>query len=158
RVRIHRAAAEADLVVCTGRIKPHYFAGYGAGAKALFPGLGAREDIRQNHALKAHPSSRLGRVAGNACREDLEEATRLAHAKAFLLNVVMSGDRAVGAVAGDLVAAHRRGCDLARPHCEVRAQPAEIVIVSDSLPLTTNLYQAAKLLAPAGWLTRPGGV
>jgi nickel-dependent lactate racemase len=70
----------------------------------------------------------------------------------------MSGDRAVGAVAGDLVAAHRRGCDLARPHCEVRSEAADIVIVSDSLPLTTNLYQAAKLLAPAGWLTRPGGV
>jgi nickel-dependent lactate racemase len=158
RVRVHRAAAEADVVVCTGRIKPHYFAGYGAGAKALFPGLGAREDIRSNHALKEHPSSRLGQVAGNACREDLEAAARMVGAKTFLLNVVMSGDRPVGAVAGDLVAAHRRGCDLARPHSEVRAARADIVIVSDSLPLTTNLYQAAKLLAPAGWLARPGGV
>lgn len=158
RVRIHRAAAEADLIVCTGRIKPHYFAGYGAGAKSLFPGLGAREDIRKNHALKEHPSSRLGRVAGNACREDLEEAVRLVRAKTFLLNVVMSGDRPIGAVAGDLIAAHRRGCDLARPFCEVHAEPADIVVVSDSLPLTMNLYQAAKLLAPAGWLTKPGGV
>src|SRR5262245_59083166 len=45
RVRINRVAVEADLVVATGRIKPHYFAGFGAGAKAIFPGLGARDDI-----------------------------------------------------------------------------------------------------------------
>src|SRR5262249_30036037 len=35
---------------------------------------------------------------------------------------------------------------------------ADIVITSDSLPVSMNLYQAAKLLAPAGWLLRPGGV
>ncbi|HJZ87806.1 MAG TPA: lactate racemase domain-containing protein [Polyangia bacterium] len=158
RVRVHRALVDTDLVVATGRIKPHYFAGYGAGAKALFPGLGAREDIRQNHKLKQHPSARLGRIAGNACREDVEDAVRLIQARTFLLNVVMASDRPVGAVAGDLIAAHRRGCELARPYCEVAGEPADIVITSDALPTTINLYQASKLLAPAGWLLRSGGV
>ena len=38
------------------------------------------------------------------------------------------------------------------------AEPADIVVTSDALPVTINLYQAAKLLAPAGWLVREGGV
>jgi nickel-dependent lactate racemase len=158
RVRIHRALAESEVVVATGRVKPHYFAGYAAGAKALFPGLGAREDVRQNHLMKSDSSARLGRLEDNVVRLDLEEAARLVPARAFLLDVVMAGDRAVAAVAGDLVAAHRRGAELARPFCEVSAAPADIVVASDGLPATVHLYQAAKLLAPAGWLLRPGGV
>jgi nickel-dependent lactate racemase len=158
RVRVHRSVADADLVVATGRIRPHYFAGYGAGAKAIFPGLGARDDVRQNHRLKEHPSARLGRVAGNVCREDLEEASRLVPGRTFLLNVIMAGDRLVDAVAGDIVAAHRRGCELARPFCETPAPRSDIVVVSDALPMTVTLYQAAKLLAPAGWMVREGGV
>jgi nickel-dependent lactate racemase len=158
RVRIHRCAAEADLVIATGRIRPHYFAGFDAGAKTVFPGLGARDDVRQNHRLVLEPSSRLGQVAGNACRQDLEEAVRLLRGRTFLLNVVMAQDRAAGAVAGDLIAAHRVGCELARPYCQVQAELADIVIVSDSLPVSVNLYQASKLLAPGGQLVRPGGV
>src|SRR5262249_19669508 len=86
------------------------------------------------------------------------EAARMLKARTFLLNIVMAGDRAAGAVAGDLVSAHRRGCEMARPFSEVACNRAEIVITSDALPITTNLYQAAKLLAPAGWLLREGGV
>ena len=53
RLRVNRCLVEADLIVTTGRIKPHYFAGYGGGTKGIFPGLGAEADIRQNHLLKA---------------------------------------------------------------------------------------------------------
>jgi lactate racemase len=86
RVRLPRFLLDADLVVATGRIRPHYFAGYGAGAKALFPGLGCREDIRQNHLLKRHPTSRLGRIVDNECRGDLEDAARLFPVETHLLN------------------------------------------------------------------------
>src|SRR4051794_38037863 len=45
-VRVHRCVVEADLVIATGCIRPHYFAGFGAGAKAIFPGLGEAASIR----------------------------------------------------------------------------------------------------------------
>ena len=60
RVRIHRALVGADLVISTGRIRPHYFAGFSGGAKSIFPGCAKSEDARQNHLWKAHPSARLG--------------------------------------------------------------------------------------------------
>jgi nickel-dependent lactate racemase len=158
RLRVNRCLAEADLVVTTGRIKPHYFAGYGGGTKGIFPGLGFAEDIRQNHRLKADPASSLGRADLNPCREDLEEAARRLGRDTFMLNVVEAGGAILGAVAGDIVLAHREGVRRLRPWVEVEAAPADVVIVSAPLPVSGSLYQASKLVPPAGLLLRDGGV
>jgi nickel-dependent lactate racemase len=157
RLRVNRCLAEADLVVTTGRVKPHYFAGWGGGAKGIFPGLGHDEDVRKNHELKADPASALGQVDGNPCREDIEEAVRRIGRDTYMLNVVEVGGAVVGAVAGDLVYAHREGVRMARPHCEVEAVPADCVVVSAPLPVSASLYQASKLVPPAGILLREGG-
>lgn len=61
-------------MITTGRIRPHYFAGFSGGAKGIFPGCGHAVDIRQNHLLKADPSARLGRLDDNRCRLDIEDA------------------------------------------------------------------------------------
>jgi nickel-dependent lactate racemase len=158
-VRVNRCVAESDLVVVTGRVKPHYFAGWGGGAKGIFPGLGENGDIRQNHLLKAHPDSSLGRADGNPCRADIEEAVALALGgrEGHLLDVVEAGGSVFGAVAGDLVLAHRAAVALARPWCEVRARKADVVVVSAPAPVTASLYQASKLVPPAGMLLRDGG-
>jgi nickel-dependent lactate racemase len=157
-VRIHRCAVEADLVVATGCIRPHYFAGFGAGVKAIFPGLGAASAIRRNHELKTQPGARAGVVEDNPCREDLEEAVALVPAPAFLVNGVCGPDDAVhAAVAGDLVAAFRAGVAIARPWFTVRAPRAALVIASDALPVTASLYQAAKIAAAAAPLVAEGG-
>ncbi|MBK9518186.1 MAG: DUF2088 domain-containing protein [Anaeromyxobacter sp.] len=158
RLRVNRCLAEADVVVTTGRIKPHYFAGYGGGCKGIFPGLGWHEDVRQNHLLKADRASSLGRADQNPCREDLEEAVRRLGRDTFMLNVVEAGGAILGAVAGDLVLAHREGVRRLRPWVEVEAAPADVVVVSAPLPVSGSLYQASKLVPPAGLLLRDGGV
>jgi nickel-dependent lactate racemase len=158
RLRVNRCLAEADVIVTTGRIKPHYFAGYGGGTKGIFPGLGAEADIRQNHLLKAEPGSALGRADLNPCREDLEEAARRLGRDTFMLDVVEAGGIVTGAVAGDIVLAHREGVRLLRRWVEVRAAPAPVVVVSAPLPVSGSLYQASKLVPPAGLLLQDGGV
>ncbi len=158
RLRVNRCVAEADLVVVTGLVKPHYFAGWGGGSKGIFPGLGHDEDIRQNHKLKADPASSLGRADANPCREDLEEAARRLGRDTYMLDVVEAGGVILGAVAGDVVYAHREGVRMARPFCEVEAEPAEVVVVSAPLPVSGSLYQASKLIPPAGLLLKEGGV
>jgi len=157
-VRIHRCVVEADLVIATGCIRPHYFAGFGAGAKAIFPGLGEAAAIRTNHQLKTAPGARAGVVDGNPCREDLEEAVRFVPTPTFLLDGVGGPDGEVhAAIAGDLEAAFRAGAEIARPWFTVRAPQAPIVIASDALPVTATLYQAAKIAAAAAALVEPGG-
>ncbi len=158
-VRLHRCAVEADLVIATGCIRPHYFAGFGAGVKAIFPGLGEAAAIRTNHALKAAPGSRAGIVDGNPCREDLIEAVDLLPCPAFLLNGICAPDGAIhAAVSGDLALAFRSGADTARSWFTVRGPSAPVVIASDVLPVTASLYQAAKIAAASVPLLQPGGI
>jgi nickel-dependent lactate racemase len=157
-VRVHRCVVETDLVIATGCIRPHYFAGFGAGAKAIFPGLGEARAIRKNHELKLDPCARSGIVVGNPCREDLEEAARMIPARAFLLDAICDADEHIrGAVAGDIVEAFRHGVALARPTYEAAAAPAPLVIASDALPVTASLYQAAKIAAAAAPFVEPDG-
>lgn len=149
---------EASLRVLIGEIRPHYFAGYAGGAKALFPGVAGESGIWHNHRLKAAPGARLGRVEGNPCRHDMEAAAALA-GPSFLINIIRGAHGApVDAVAGDAVLAHRAGVARARPVFEVPAgPPADVVLVSDRAPVTSSLYQACKLLPPAGAVLRDGG-
>jgi lactate racemase len=157
-VRVHRCLVETDLVIATGCIKPHYFAGFGAGVKAIFPGLGEATAIRTNHRLKTAEGARAGIVDGNPCRLDLEEAVAFLRTPTYLLNGVCAPDGLVhAAVAGDPVTAFRRGCDLARPWFTVRAPKAALVIGSDALPVTASLYQAAKIASACAPLVLPGG-
>ncbi|MCX5747735.1 MAG: lactate racemase domain-containing protein [Proteobacteria bacterium] len=158
-IRVHRCVVDADLVVATGCILPHYFAGFSAGAKAIFPGLGEARAIRSNHAHKAHLRARAGIVDGNPVRADLEEAVRAIATPMFLLNGVVDADHQIQAVvAGDLVHAHRVGCALARPWFTVRSPRASAVIASDGLPVTASLYQAAKIAAACAPLVSAGGL
>jgi nickel-dependent lactate racemase len=157
-VTLHRAVLDADLVVATGCIIPHYFAGYGAGVKAIFPGLGGSREIRINHELKADPGARAGVVDGNPCREDLEEVLAFLPAPPFLLNLVLDDDGAArAAVAGDVRAGFRAGAALCAPLYTVRARPASTVVVSGRGPVTASLYQASKLVAAAAPLVEEGG-
>lgn len=157
--RVHRCVVESDLVIATGGIKPHYFAGFGAGVKAVFPGLGAAGDVRHNHELKSAPGAKAGIVDGNPCRADLEAVVAMVPAPIFLLNGICASDGSIfAAVAGDPRAAFRRGVELARPQFTVRAEPADLVIASDELPVTATLYQSAKIAAAMAPLVKPGGL
>jgi len=157
-VKINKVVAETDLKILVGQIKPHYFTGYSGGAKSILPGVSSFYTIGTNHLMKSMPGARLGAVEGNPVRKDMEEAARLA-GKSFILNIVMNQDKeVVKAVAGDVVSAHREGVQWAKKVCEVQSGSAEIVVVSEGLPLSMNLFQAAKLVSPAGRVLKPGGV
>lgn len=158
-VRLHRCVLDADLVIATGCIRPHYFAGFGAGVKAIFPGLGEATAIRINHALKTEPGARAGVLDGNPCREDLADAVALVPTPTFLLNGVCAPDGAIHAVvAGGVDTAFRAGAALARTWFSATAPRAPIVVASDALPVTATLYQAAKIAAATADLVEPGGV
>jgi nickel-dependent lactate racemase len=157
-VIVHRCAVEADLVVATGVIRPHYFAGWGAGAKAVFPGLAQSAAARINHRWKTDPSARPGAIDENICRLDMEEAATLAAPRAFLLNGVADAHGLVrAAVAGDVRTAFRSGVELGRPWVSVAARRSACIVVDDLPPVTDSLYQSSKLVASVAHLLAEGG-
>jgi nickel-dependent lactate racemase len=158
RVRILRDVAEADLVIVTGRVHPHYFAGYSGGVKGLFPGCAFKDDILQNHLLKADRSARLGLLDGNRCRLDMEDAALRVKGKVAILNVLSDCDgNPQAAVSGHPVLAHRVLAAEARSLFLLRVPRSRVVVVADRPPVTRSLYQASKLLPPAGPVLEEGG-
>ncbi len=158
--RVQRALLEHDLIVVTGRLRPHYFAGYSGGVKGLFPGCGYEPDIRKNHQWKAHPSARLGCTDDNECRLDMEEVGALVSSRVPVVALNVLADREgtfVAARAGSMVATHRSLCRLADRLFVAHAPRADVVVSTDLPPVTSSLYQASKMIPPAGAILREGG-
>jgi len=159
-VEIARAVVEADLRICVGNLELHYFAGYSGGAKAILPGCASRATVQANHAMMVRREASAGRLDGNPVRADLEEGAAMVGID-FILNVLVDGHhRILGAVAGDVTAAHRRGCALVAEQGIVPVpQLADVVLVSaGGYPKDLNLYQAQKALDNAAYAVRAGGV
>ncbi len=159
-VDIFRPLVEADLRVCLGNLELHYFAGYSGGAKAVLPGCASRATVRANHAMMVRPEAAAGRLDGNPVRADIEEGVAMLGVD-FVLNVVVDGQhRIVGAVAGEVTAAHRQGCEIVAQRGIVPIdRRADLVLVSaGGYPKDVNLYQAHKALDNAAHAVRDGGI
>jgi nickel-dependent lactate racemase len=79
----------------------------------------------------------------------------------FILNVVVDGSHNIlDAVAGNVIAAHRHGCELIASRGKVPvSHKADIVLASaGGFPKDINLYQAHKALENASYFVREGGV
>ena len=159
-VEIMRLVAEADFRICLGNIEFHYFAGFSGGAKAIVPGCAARRTIKANHSLMMSPRSFAGNIVDNPVRLDLEEAVNMRRPQ-FILNVVLDAHKQIKyAVAGDMIAAHRVGCEFLRKAylCPIEAE-ADVVLASmGGSPKDLDLYQSQKAIDNAFHAVKPGGV
>ncbi len=159
-VEIFRPVVEADIRVCLGNLELHYFAGFSGGAKAILPGCASKATVTANHAMMVLPEASAGRLAGNPLRADIEEGVAMLGVD-FILNVVVDGEHNIlGAFAGDVTAAQRRGCIMVTARAMALIErKAEIVLVSaGGYPKDVNFYQAHKALETAAYAVREGGV
>lgn len=161
RLRINKAAVEADLLVAEGFIEPHFFAGFSGGRKSVLPGIAARETVYANHCSRFidDPHARAGILEGNPIHRDMVWAARKA-GLAYIVNVVLGGKgQVIGAFAGDFDEAHRAGTEFLASLCQKEAPEADIVVTSNNgYPLDQNIYQAVKGMSTAEVACRKGGV
>ncbi len=156
--KLNPAVAKADLIFGLGQVKPHYFAGYAGGAKAIVPGVSALETIIKNHLLQADPRAELGRIKDNPFRQDLDEIINFLP-NFYIYNLVMNREgELVRAFYGHPASAYQPALELARKIAQVPAKTAPLVIVSAPLPLSIDIYQITKLVAPAGKVCQENGV
>ncbi len=163
-VSAHRAAVEADLLMATGLVEPHQYAGYSGGRKTVAVGAAGEPLIAHTHgpAFVDHPGTRLGRIEGNPFHEAVTEAARRAGLD-FILNVVLDDEKRVVRVkAGEPVETHRRLVEFARAIYEVEIPHRyDVVIGGAGYPKDANLYQASRaasylFFAPTP-VVKPGG-
>ena len=158
---IDRAAVETELLVAEGFIEPHFFAGFSGGRKSVLPGVCDKTTVLGNHcgAFIASPCARTGILEGNPLHRDMVAAAEMAKL-AFIVNAVIDEEKkTVAAFAGDFRKAHEAGGSFLRQYCEVKAEPADIVITSNGgAPLDQNIYQCVKGLTAAEATAREGAV
>ena len=156
-VEIFRPVLEADIVVCTGTIEFHYYAGYSGGAKSILPAVSSKKSIDANHSLMLDPRSSAGRLDG-AVRQDIEEAAEMLGID-FILNVVMNERKEiVFAAAGDHIKAHRKGAEFLDRFSKIEVEPADIIIVSPGgWPKDIDIFQSHKALEHAKNAMKEGG-
>ena len=160
-VRVNRTYLEAEVRILTGFIEPHLFAGYSGGPKAVLPSLAGADSVFTNHGREmiAHPQAAWGVTEGNPIWEEMREVALLTR-PTFLLNVALNTRGEItGIFAGEMLAAHARGCAFVKQSAMVAVeQPADIVVTTNSgYPLDQNLYQSVKGMSAAAQIVREGG-
>lgn len=156
-VEIFRPVLEADIIVCTGIIEFHYYAGYSGGAKSILPAVSSKRSIDANHTLMLDPKSSAGRIDSEV-RQDIEEASEMSGID-FILNVVLNERREIVlAAAGDYIEAHRKGVEFLDRFSKITVEPADIIIVSPGgWPKDIDIFQSHKALEHAKNATKEGG-
>ncbi len=156
-VEVFKPVVDADIVICTGTIEFHYYAGYSGGAKSILPAVSSRKSIYANHALMLDPKSSAGRL-DSPVREDIEEAAAILGID-FILNVVLNDRKeTVFAAAGNYIDAHRKCVAFLDKLSRVKVEPADIVIVSPGgWPKDIDIYQSHKALEHARNAVKEGG-
>ena len=158
-VRLHRAAAEADLLVAVSSVQHHYFAGFGGGPKLVFPGVAGYEETQANHARvidltteppSRHPGCEPGLLDGNPVAEEIAAAAALRPPEFALLLVAGADGRPAWSAGGPLATAFPRACAQVRAWFEVKGGPFRRVVVSaGGYPTDHTLIQAHKALDAA---------
>ncbi|TBL78569.1 nickel-dependent lactate racemase [Paenibacillus thalictri] len=160
-VYLNKEYVEADFRIVTGFIEPHFFAGFSGGPKGIMPGIAGIETILTFHNARmiGDPLATWGNMADNPLQLMAREVNSLCKPE-FMLNVTLNKDKEITQVfAGELFAAHERGCAFAKEHAMIAVPDRfDVVITSNSgYPLDQNLYQAVKGMSAAHKIVKQGG-
>ena len=158
---VNRHVVEADVRIVTGFIEPHFFAGFSGGIKGIIPGTGALQSVMANHGVKniGDPNATFGITEGNPLWEELREIA-LRVGPSFVLNVTLNEQRQItGVFAGDLLEAHKTGCEFVRQSAmQMVEEPFDLIVTTNSgYPLDLNLYQGVKGMSAGARIIKTGG-
>ena len=142
-----RIVKDADLVIATGIVEPHQYAGYSGGRKTVAIGCCGEPVITATHGMRflEDPGVRLAKIEGNPFHETIAEIARRAGLR-FCLNVVTDDrERVVAVAAGapdDVL--HELVDVAARLYTRPIAKQYDIAIAGVGQPKDANLYQASR--------------
>lgn len=143
----NRIAHESDLLIATGIVEPHQYAGFSGCRKTAAVGIAGERMISFTHGplMLDHPKTRLANIDGNPfhlAAMEIAEKMRLR----FCINVVKNGDQEICAVeAGEPKAVFEKLVAVAREVYTVPVPHAyDAVICGVGFPKDENLYQASR--------------
>ncbi len=165
-VRLNRRYIEAAASIVVASVSFHYFAGFGGGRKAVFPGLASEEGILNNHRIFVEcgggslPEMRRfkANLNNNPLNHDLMEAVAMAP-PSFVISLCMSDEDDVsGIFSGDWRESHRLACEfLAGTRIQSKRKYDLVIASCGGYPKDINFIQAHKTIDNAFDLLKAGG-
>lgn len=144
---VNRHCIETDLLLATGVVEPHQYAGYSGGAKTVVIGCGGEATISATHgpAMLDHPGTRLGAINGNPFQAFVRAGGERAGLR-YVINTILDETGApIVIAAGPPALVHDYLVAQARTIYEVPvAQPVHIARAGVDGPKAVNLYQASR--------------
>lgn len=144
---VNKTAYQADLLIATGIVEPHQYAGYSGGPKTVAIGAAGEPMIAHTHGPQMidHPGTRLGKIEGNIFHQAVTEAARRAGLD-FILNVVQDDHkRPVAVLAGAPEDTFEELVKTAKRLYEVPVEREyDLVVAGVGFPKDMNLYQASR--------------
>ena len=156
-VWVNRLVAEAAVIIAIGTSNPHYFAGYGGGAKLILPGVAGRETVKQNHLWTRDPKAVAGVMEGNPIWEDMLEAARMARLTVKFDTVLNTAKEIHKLFGGEVEAQQKAAVEALKAAYGVAVPALADVTITSGYPLETNLIQSGKAILSADAVTKPGG-
>lgn len=164
-VYVDERVYKSDLLILTGAIAYHYFAGYAGGRKSILPGVCGRSTIRANHS-RSYDKRRgwfaervaPGSLIGNPVSEDMHEAASLVRPD-LCINIVANPDKQIAWLgAGDVGYVHRIGAAFLDEHNKPAVHRlADIAVIgAGGYPKDTSMFQAHKSLRHSLAFLKPG--
>ncbi len=163
--RLNRLAVDADLLLSTGVVEPHQYAGYSGGGKTVAIGCADEATIAYTHGptMLDLPGTRLAQIVGNPFQEAVRRVARAARL-AFVGNAILDDEARVITIAyGAAEPVHDYLASVAGPlFTSPIAQQVDIAVAGVGYPKDENLYQASRAasylqFAPVP-VVRKGGV
>jgi len=144
---VNKTAYHADILIATGIVEPHQYAGYSGGCKTVAVGAAGEPLIAYSHGPEFidHPHCRLGKLEGNPFQQAVTEAAMRA-GLGFIINVVLDDKkRIVSVLAGEPIETHKQLVKQAKNFNQVSiSQQYDVVIGGVGFPKDANLYQASR--------------
>ncbi len=157
--KVNKKVYDADFLITTGVILPHYFAGFSGGRKSILPGVAGRKTIENNHSWMVELMGHLPPQRENPVSLEMIEAAEKIGVD-FIINVVTNSHREIVKItAGELKEAWYEGIEASASMYHVPLEEkADVAIVSSGgFPRDINVYQSQKALDHADHGTKKGG-
>ena len=146
-VSVNKIAYESNLLIATGIIEPHQYAGYSGARKTVAIGAAGEDTIAYTHGPRMidHPGTRLGLIEGNPFHQAITEASRRSGLR-FILNVVVDDEnRPIAIYGGDPEATFAKLVSVAQKLYTVPVpHQYDVVVGGVGFPKDSNLYQASR--------------
>lgn len=165
-VGVNRALKDYSLIITTGAVGFHYFAGFTGGRKSICPGLASAQTIEATHMLAMdfktggrRKGVGTGRLQGNAIHEECERIATMVEPRFSINSVVDEQGRAIRIYPGNWKAAHHKACReyLVDNSITIDQKRSLVVVSCGGWPYDINLIQAHKALDMAAHACTDGG-